>query len=159
MVRQVQPWAGNTKKRLVKSPKVYLRDTGLLHRLLTISDYDMLQGHPVRGHSWEGFVLENIIGVLSDKWNHSYYRTTAQTEIDLILEGPQGQVWAIEVKRTFAPKLRSGFYRACDDIRATKKICYIFWYGKISHGWRCRSHWVSRFPEIRNGSHKHRELG
>ena len=86
MVRQLQPWAGNTKKRLVKSPKVYIRDTGILHHLLSISEYDDLLGNPVLGHSWEGFVVENILGNLSDKWKASYYRTSEQTEINLILE-------------------------------------------------------------------------
>src|SRR5690606_18053693 len=61
MVRQVQPWSGNTKKRLVKSPKIYLRDTGILHRLINISNFDSLLGHPIVGASWEGFVIENII--------------------------------------------------------------------------------------------------
>ena len=82
MVRQVQPWAGNTKKRIVKSPKIYMRDTGLLHRILHISDYEMFLGNPLVGHSWEGFIIENIIITLSDKWQYSYYRTTLQAEID-----------------------------------------------------------------------------
>lgn len=122
MVRQVQPWSGNTKKRIVKSPKIYLRDTGLLHRLLSISDYEMLLGNPLVGHSWEGFIIENIITTLSDKWQYSYYRTTTQAEIDLIIEGPRRQVWAIEVKRTTVPKIKVSFHRACVDIGATKKF-------------------------------------
>lgn len=122
MIRQIQPWAGNTKKRIVKSPKIYLRDTGLLHRLLDISDYEMLLGNPVVGHSWEGFVVENLLGALSDKWRFSYYRTTVQTEIDLIIEGPRGEIWAIEVKRSSASKVRAGFHRACEDIGVSKKF-------------------------------------
>lgn len=122
MVRQIQPWSGNTKKRLVKSPKIYLRDTGLLHNLLNISSFDSLLGNPVLGASWEGFVVENIIVSLSSKWRYSYYRTTAQTEIDLVLEGPDQQIWAIEVKRSSAPTLGSGFHTACDDIKATRKF-------------------------------------
>ncbi len=122
MIRQIQPWAGNTKKRLVKSPKIYLRDSGLLHRLLNISDYETLLGHPCIGTSWEGFVIENIITLLSDKWQYSYYRTTAQAEIDLVLEGPKGEVWAIEVKRSAAPKLTKGFHLASADISATRKF-------------------------------------
>jgi len=97
MVRQVQPWSGNTKKRLVKAPKIYLRDCGLTHRFLNIVDFESLLGHPGIGASWEGFVLENIINNLSDKWRYSYYRTSAQAEIDLVLEGPKNEVWAIEV--------------------------------------------------------------
>ncbi|WP_449436194.1 ATP-binding protein [Pedobacter steynii] len=122
MVRQIQPWAGNTKKRLVKSPKIYLRDTGILHKLLNISSFEGLLGHPVLGASWEGFVIENIIVQLSGKWQYSYYRTSTQTEIDLVLEGPDQQVWAIEVKRSSAPKISKGFYSACDDIKATNKF-------------------------------------
>lgn len=122
MVRQIQPWAGNTKKRLIKSPKIYLRDTGLLHKLLNISDFDSLLGHPVVGASWEGFVAENIIVNLSNKWQYSYYRTTTQTEIDLVLEGPGNQVWAVEIKRSAAPNLSKGFHTACEDIGATQKF-------------------------------------
>lgn len=122
MVRQIQPWAGNTKKRMVKSPKIYLRDSGILHKLLNISSFEDLLGHPVLGASWEGFVIENIIVQLSSKWQYSYYRTTSQTEIDLILEGPDNQTWAIEVKRSSAPKVGTGFHSASEDIKATAKF-------------------------------------
>jgi predicted AAA+ superfamily ATPase len=122
MVRQIQPWAGNTQKRLVKSPKIYLRDTGLLHNLLNISDFESLLSHPVVGSSWEGFVIENTVAALSNKWRYSYYRTTGQTEIDLILEGPNNQVWAVEIKRSSAPTLSKGFYSASEDIKATHRF-------------------------------------
>lgn len=122
MVRQIQPWAGNSKKRLVKSPKIYLRDSGILHKLLNISDFESLLGHPILGASWEGFVVENIIVQLSSKWQYSYYRTASQTEIDLVLEGPNNQRWAIEVKRSVAPTVSKGFHTACDDIAATRKF-------------------------------------
>lgn len=122
MVRQIQPWAGNTKKRLVKSPKIYLRDSGILHKLLNISNFESLLGHPALGASWEGFVVENIVVQLSSKWQYSYYRSASQTEIDLVLEGPDHQVWAIEVKRTSAPKVSKGFHIACEDIKATHKF-------------------------------------
>ena len=122
MVRQLQPWSGNTKKRLVKSPKVYIRDSGILHRLLNISDHETLLGHPVLGTSWEGFVLESIISSLSSKWQYSYYRTSSQAEIDLILEGPKREVIAIEVKRSSSPKVTKGFHLASEDIKATKKF-------------------------------------
>lgn len=121
MVRQVQPWSGNTKKRLVKSPKIYLRDTGILHRLINISNFDSLLGHPIVGASWEGFVIENIILSLNDKWRYSYYRTSTQAEIDLVLETPNQEIWAIEVKRSSAPKLSRGFHEACADINAVRK--------------------------------------
>ncbi len=122
MVRQVQPWAGNTKKRLVKAPKIYLRDTGLMHRLLNIADFETLLGHPSIGSSWEGFIVENIINNLSDKWRYSYYRTSAQAEIDLVLEGPRREVWAIEIKRSIAPQVGKGFHLASQDIHATKRF-------------------------------------
>ena len=122
MIRQIPPWSGNTKKRLVKAPKIYLRDCGLAHRFLNISDFEDLLGHPGIGASWEGFVLENILNNISDKWRYSYYRTSAQAEIDLVLEGSKNEVWAIEVKRSSAPKVSKGFHYACDDIKATHKF-------------------------------------
>ncbi|MDG1773903.1 MAG: ATP-binding protein [Oceanicoccus sp.] len=122
MVRQLQPWSGNTKKRLVKSPKVYIRDSGMLHRLLNISDHETLLGHPVLGASWEGFVLESIVSSLSSKWQYSYYRTSSQAEIDLVLEGPKQAVIAVEIKRSSSPKLTRGFHLASEDIKATKKF-------------------------------------
>ncbi|GAB2606579.1 ATP-binding protein [Belliella aquatica] len=122
MVRQLQPWSGNTKKRLVKSPKVYIRDSGLLHSLLNISSFDQLLGHPVVGSSWEGFVIENILNHLPSTWKSSYYRSSNQNEIDLVLEGPNDVVWAIEIKKSLAPNISSGFHRAAEDIQATKKF-------------------------------------
>ncbi|WP_026969232.1 ATP-binding protein [Algoriphagus terrigena] len=122
MVRQVQPWSGNTKKRLVKTPKIYLRDSGLLHNLMNIHTFDHLLGHPVVGASWEGFVVENILNSLSSSWTISYYRSSNQAEIDLVLEKSNQEVWAVEVKRSIAPSLSAGFHSACEDIGATKKI-------------------------------------
>lgn len=122
MVRQIQPWSGNTKKRLVKSAKIILRDSGILHRLLNIPDFDALLGHPLSGASWEGFVTENIIINLTDKWQYSFYRSVTQAEIDLVLEGPARQVWGIEIKRSGAPVLTKGFHEACEDIGATQKF-------------------------------------
>jgi predicted AAA+ superfamily ATPase len=121
MVRQLQPWSGNIKKRLIKSPKIYIRDTGILHSLLNISNEEMLMNHPNMGASWEGLVTESILSVLDNRWSFSYYRTATQQEIDLVLESPEGEVWAIEIKRASAPKLGRGFYEACKDIGATHK--------------------------------------
>lgn len=121
MVRQLQPWSGNTKKRLVKTPKVYLRDSGLLHSLLNISSYEHLMGHPAVGASWEGFVVENILNNLSPNWTASYYRSSNQAEIDLVLESG-AEVWAVEIKKSVAPAISSGFHRACEDISATNKF-------------------------------------
>jgi predicted AAA+ superfamily ATPase len=122
MVRQIPPWSGNTKKRLVKAPKIYLRDSGLMHRLLNIPDFETLLGHPAVGASWEGFVAENIINHLSDKWRYSYYRTSAQAEIDLVLEGPNRMRWAVEIKRSTAPRVTKGFHLASEDVRATQRF-------------------------------------
>ena len=122
MLRQLQPWSGNTKKRLVKAPKLYFRDSGLAHRFLMVPDFESLLGHPALGASWEAYVLENILGQLSDKWRYSFYRTSSQAEVDLVLEGPDKQVWAVEIKRSLAPTLSKGFYYACDDISATHKF-------------------------------------
>jgi len=122
MLRQIQPWAGNSKKRLVKAPKIYVRDSGLAHRMLNIPDIETLLGHPAIGASWDSFVIENILRTISDKWQHSFYRTSAQAEVDLVLEGPNRQVWAVEIKRSSAPTVTKGFHFACEDIRATKKF-------------------------------------
>lgn len=122
MVRQIQPWSGNTKKRLVRSPKIYIRDTGLLHKLLNVSSFESLLGNPVAGSSWEGFVAENIITKLSSKWRYSYYRTATQAEIDLVLEGPDKKILAVEIKKSAAPGLSKGFHAACEDIKATDKF-------------------------------------
>ncbi len=122
MVRQISPWSGNSRKRLVKSPKIYLRDTGLLHRLVNIPDRETLLGHPIVAASWEGFIIENILMQMTDKWTCSYYRTSAQAEIDLVLEGPGREVLAIEIKRTLSPKVSKGFRLASEDIKATRKL-------------------------------------
>lgn len=121
MVRQLQPWSGNTKKRLVKTPKIYIRDSGLLHNLLQIQNFDHLLGHPIIGASWEGFVVETILNTISSAWTPSYYRSSNQAEIDLVLEKGNQEVWAIEVKRSIAPTLSAGFHRASEDVGATKK--------------------------------------
>ncbi len=121
MVRQLPTWSGNTKTRLVKPPKGYIRDSGILHRLLMIQDFQHLLGHPVVGYSWEGFVIENILNSLSDQWQASYYRSAEQTEIDLILE-KGNEKWAIEIKRNLTPKVPAGFIRASEDIKATRKF-------------------------------------
>jgi len=122
MVRQLQPWSGNIKKRLVKSPKIYIRDSGILHALMQVSDFEALLSTPHIGASWEGFVVENILNQLDNRWRATYYRTATQIEIDLVLETPKNETWAIEIKRASAPKLGRGFYEACQDIRATKKF-------------------------------------
>lgn len=122
MVRRLQPWHSNTKKRLVKSPKLYLRDSGLLHQLLGLSSLEDLQSNPVIGQSWEGFVIENILNVVPKTAEAFFYRTSAGAEIDLLLKLPKNELWAIEIKRTSAPKLSQGFHNACDDVNPTRKF-------------------------------------
>ena len=116
LVRRLMPWHANTKKRLVKSPKVYVRDSGLCHALLGIADYEALLGHPVIGGSWEGFIIENICAAAQlEPHQISYYRTSGGAEIDLLIETGR-ELWAIEIKRTSAPKLSRGFRSAYDDL-------------------------------------------
>jgi predicted AAA+ superfamily ATPase len=122
LVRRLQPWAVNAGKRLVRAPKVYVRDSGLAHALLNISVYNDLISHPVVGGSWEGFVIENIMSVVQGRALPYYYRTAAGAEIDLILEFSGQEKWAIEIKRSSAPALSKGFHIACEDIRADRKF-------------------------------------
>jgi len=122
MVRQLQSWSGNTAKRLVRSPKVYVRDSGFVHRLASIPDMETLLGHPLCGDSWEGFVIENVLTHMPDRWQASFYRTSAQAEVDLVLEGPRRQVIAVEVKRTLTPKVSKGFRLGCEEVRATSRF-------------------------------------
>ena len=118
LVRRLRPFHANVKKRLVKSPKVYVRDSGLLHALLGLADHDALAGHPVVGPSWEGFVIENLLAVAPPRTMASFYRTSAGAEIDLLLEipGKRGP-WAIEIKRGLSPRLGKGFHHAREDVR------------------------------------------
>ena len=128
LVRRLKPWRFNVGKRLVLSPKVYVRDSGITHALLNISSYNDLLGHPVVGGSWEGFIIENIMSVTPPHVQPYFYRTPGGSEVDLILEFGVKERWAIEIKRSSAPSLSKGFYIACDDIRASKK--YIVYSGK-----------------------------
>ncbi len=122
LVRRLQPYLTNVGKRLVKSPKVYIRDSGLLHALLNITDRDSLLGHPVVGASWEGFVTENLIDAAPPLTVPGFYRTSGGAEIDLILELPGGKRWAIEIKRSHAAKPTRGFYEACEDLQPAKRF-------------------------------------
>jgi len=122
MVRQLRPWSGNAAKRLVKSPKVYVRDSGLLHSLTNVPDVETLLGHPLCGPSWEGYVVESLCAALPDTWQASFFRTGAQAEVDLVLEGPGQQTIAIEIKRTVAPRPSRGFRIACEDVDATERF-------------------------------------
>jgi len=118
MLRIIEPYYVNVKKRLVKSPKVYFRDTGILHNLLNIESFNELFAHPVYGSSWEVTVIENILAKYK-KWNYYYYRTASGNEIDLVLT-KANRIIAIEIKSSKTPKLTKGFYYALEDIKATE---------------------------------------
>lgn len=117
LIRRLSPLHNNVAKRLVKAPKVYVRDSGLVHALLGLSDFDGLAGHPIVGASWEGFVIENLIAAAPDRTQASFYRTSAGAEIDLVLDLPHGQRWAIEIKRGLSPKTERGFHHAREDVK------------------------------------------
>lgn len=116
LIRQLRPWHGNTRKRLVKTPKVYVRDSGLLHALIGIQDFEDLSSHPVYGASWEGFAMEQILQRMPYRSEATFYRSSAGAEIDLVLERQRGETYAIEIKRTLDPKISKGFRFACEDL-------------------------------------------
>lgn len=121
LVRRLEPWHVNVKKRLVKSPRYYIRDSGIQHRLLGIDSHDALLSNPVLGKSWEGFVVENIHSVLPRRAQTYFYRTAAGAEIDLVIKMPSSEVWAVEIKHGVAPKLGKHFSQTCEDVGATHK--------------------------------------
>jgi predicted AAA+ superfamily ATPase len=122
LVRRLQPWTANTGKRLVRSPKTYLRDSGIVHSLLRLLTLDAVLGHPVAGGGWEGFVIENRIAAAPSGTQAWLYRTSAGAEIDLLLEIRSGKRWAIEVKRSLAPSPTKGFHYACEDLRPARRL-------------------------------------
>jgi uncharacterized protein len=122
LVRRLPAWHHNAGKRLVKSPKVYVRDSGTAHALLGIRDKEALLGHPVVGQTWESFVTESLIAVAPDGTEAHYYRTSGGAEIDLVLTLPGGKLWAVEIKRSSAPKVERGFHSACADLRPSKRF-------------------------------------
>jgi predicted AAA+ superfamily ATPase len=128
LIRTLRPWSGNLGKRLVKSPKIYIRDSGLTHALLNLTTLDDVLGHPVVGASWEGFVIENLLSCLPIGATPWFYRTSAGAEIDLVIEQSPGKRWAIEIKRSLAPTLSKGFHFGCEDIQATNR--FIIYPGK-----------------------------
>ena len=122
LVRRLAPWHRNIGKRLVKSPKVYVRDSGVVHALLGLGSKEDVLGHPVAGHSWEGFVVENLVNVAAAGTEASYYRASGGAEIDLILTLGGRKPWAIEIKRSLEPKVGRGFHEACADIKPEAKF-------------------------------------
>ena len=122
LVRRLSPRLVNVGKRLVRSPKIYVRDSGLVHALLGLADKEALLGHPVLGASWEGMAIENLLAVLGDRTLASFYRTSAGAEVDLVLDWPDGRVWAIEIKRGTAPKVERGLRSALEDLEPERSF-------------------------------------
>jgi predicted AAA+ superfamily ATPase len=121
LARRLPPWHANVGKRLVKAPRLFLRDGGLVHALLGIADLEALLAHPVVGGSWEGFVIENLLAAAPEGTEASYYRTSGGAEIDLLLHLPGRERWAVEVKRGTAPRADRGFHAACSDLRPNRR--------------------------------------
>jgi len=122
LVRRLPAWHRNVGKRLVKSPKIYVRDSGIAHALLGIRDKEDLLGHPVVGPTWESFVIETLITTAPDGTEANFYRTATGNEVDLVLTLPGGKLWAIEIKRSSAPSVERGFHLACADLKPDKRF-------------------------------------
>lgn len=121
LVRRLRSWHVNIGKRLIKSPKIYLRDTGIMHSLLGISSFDTLLGHPKLGDSWESFVIENIASSVEPRVDLNFYRTAAGAEVDLVMNFGT-ETWLVEIKRTSVPKVSKGFYQACQDLSPQRQL-------------------------------------
>lgn len=128
LVRRLPPLHANVGKRLVKAPKLYVRDSGLVHTLLGLDDREAVLGHPVAGASWEGFVLENLLNCAPRRSQAWFYRTAAGAEMDLVLDLPGGGRWAIEIKRSSAPRLSKGFHQARADLQPDR--CFVVYAGE-----------------------------
>lgn len=122
LVRRLEPWHSNSGKRLVKSPRIYVRDSGLVHTLLGLGGREDVLGHPVAGASWEGFAIETLIAAAPEGTSANFYRTSAGAEIDLLLTIPGQGLWAFEIKRSLAPKVERGFHQACADLDPARRI-------------------------------------
>lgn len=122
LVRRLPPLLTNVGKRLVRSPKVYVRDSGVLHALLGLPDKDALLGHPVAGPSWEGAVIENLLAIIGPWAQASFYRTSGGAEIDLVIQWPSGATWAVEIKRSLAPTVERGFHSALADLKPERAL-------------------------------------
>lgn len=122
LVRRLPSWHANIGKRLVKSPKVYVRDSGLVHALLDIESKEVLLSHPIVGASWEGFCIENLLASAPTGVQGYFYRTSGGAEIDILLAWPSGALWAIEIKRSLTPKVERGFHAASADLAPARKF-------------------------------------
>ncbi|MDE3016852.1 MAG: ATP-binding protein [Pseudomonadota bacterium] len=125
LVRQLKPWHGNSRKRLVKSPKIYVRDSGVVHMLAGIHSIDDIASHPLYGESWEGFVIEQITQLLPYGAQCSFYGSSDGVEIDLVIENLKAGTLAIEIKRTLSPSISKGFRVACEEIKAKERYYVI----------------------------------
>ena len=121
LVRRLPVWSGNVGKRLVKSPKVYIRDSGIVHALLGVESLEDVLGHPVAGPSWGGMVLENACAAAGGL-PVSYYRTSSGAEIDVVIEGRRGRRYAVEIKRSSAPGVSRGFRNGLEDLKIDESI-------------------------------------
>ncbi len=121
LVRRLEPWISKAGKRMVKSPRIFVRDSGLVHSLLGLETMDDLLGHPVAGGSWEGYVAENLLSCAPPGTQAGFYRTAAGAEIDLVLQMGKKGSWAIEIKRSLTPQPSKGFWLACEDLRPSAK--------------------------------------
>jgi uncharacterized protein len=122
LVRRLAPWSANAGKRMVRSPKLFVRDSGLVHALLALGTMDELLAHPVAGASWEGWVIENLIAAAPPDSAAYFYRTSAGAEIDLVLELRPGVRWAFECKRSLTPTPARGFHEGCKDLQPQRKL-------------------------------------
>ncbi|MFM1907290.1 MAG: hypothetical protein RLZZ591_967 [Pseudomonadota bacterium] len=122
LLRRLPAWHANAGKRLVKAPKLYVRDSGLVHALLDLPTKENVLSHPVVGASWEGYCLENILANAPAQVQAYFYRSTGGAEVDLLLQWPAGELWAIEIKRSLSPKVERGFHAACADLNPTRKL-------------------------------------
>lgn len=134
LVRSLQPWSNNAAKRLVKTPKTYVRDSGLVHALLGLQTLDDVLGHPVAGHSFEGMVIETLIQACAPRYAPYFYRTQVGAEIDLVLARGNTPEIAIEVKRSSSPTVQRGFSVACEDLGITRR--YVVYPGQEQFGLR-----------------------
>lgn len=122
LVRRLPPRLANVGKRLVRSPKIYVRDSGLVHGLLGLADKEAVLGHPVAGPSWEGMAIENLLAVAGRGAEPSFYRTSGGAEVDLVLTWADGGEWAVEIKRSLAPKVERGFHSAIADLEPERSF-------------------------------------
>jgi uncharacterized protein len=122
IVRHLPPFYSNIKKRLVKSPKIYIRDSGLLHNLFGIENKEELLGHPAAGHSWEGFVVEQVFNILLRKYTIYFYRTSSGAEVDLVIVKGDKPVLCIEIKLSLSPVPTQGFFNSMNDLNCNKGI-------------------------------------